>query len=450
MYSLSDRYMPGAFLLITFLLLICLIPAASVSAKWAEIPLEKRVKQADLVVVGKITKVENVMDGNAELAVGTITVSEVIKGDKDMKKVKLAWRTGRVLDPNTGMWFEVRTSVDIRYSKGQEGIWVMTRDPKNKDRFKARYPGYPIKSDEEKLKEVRGYATEKYEHKEIPAKPVNGLLAEVKVLNSPLYPGDDLAVDFRLTNVRKKGEIQIVDFEMLGLTLRPIVTGPKGEKIPWPAARVMMEPPEYPTAVLQAGAFYGRKITLSSSNLRQPGRYSLAIRYSNNMALKEKGFECWTGELPSNTVVFEVAKVDAMAVHDIKMLVKMKPTYAEGEPVTAEVRLYNSGDKEKEICRPPSELLIALSSGQVKDEKGNVLKWLNANVKALPPEMVKLAPGQATSREYDLRKECELPPGKYTFQLKSNIPNLGEMTSNEVSFQIIKKETPEKENADEQ
>ena len=451
MYSLSNRYMPGAFLLITFLLLICLIPAASVSAKWAEIPLEKRVKQADLVVVGKITKVENVMDGNAELAVGTITVSEVIKGDKDMKEVKLAWRTGRVLDPNTGMWFEVRTSVDIRYSKGQEGIWGLTEDPKNKDRFKARYPGYPIKSDEEKLKEVRGYATEKYEHKEIPAKPVNGLLAEVKALNSPLYPGDDIEVDFRLTNVREKGEIQIVDFEMLGLTLRPVVTGPKGRKIPWPAARVMMEPPEYPTAVLQAGAFYGRKITLSSSNLRQPGRYSLAIRYGNNMTLKEKGFECWTGELPSNTVVFEVADVDAPAKDGIKMLVRMREKYAEDEPVIVEVRLYNSGNGPKEIYEPDGFLLNCYSRGEIRDGDGKALKWRTVKFKKAPDvTLSKLPPGKAFIREYDLRDVCRLPVGEYNLLLSSLIPELGKLTSNEVSFQIIKKETPEKENAGEQ
>jgi hypothetical protein len=415
------------------------------------------VKQADLVVVGKITKVKNVMDGNTELAVGTITVSEVIKGDKDMKEVELAWHTGRVLDPDTGTWFEVLTPADIRYSKGREGIWALTGDPKNKDRFKAQYPGYPIKADQEKLREVRGYAAKKFEHKEIPAKPVNGLLAEVKALNSPLYPGDDIALDFRLTNVREKGEIQIVDFEMLGLTLRPVVTGPKGEEIPWPMARVMMEPPEYPAAVLQPGAFYGRKITLGPGNLRRPGRYSLAIRYSNNMALKEKGFECWTGELPSNTVVFEVADVDAPARDGIKMLVRMeKEKYREDEPVIVEVRLYNAGEKERKVYVPGGILLCYYSSGVIKDQNGKTLGWRHIKFcKAPDVTLGKLAPGKAFIREYDLRKECELPPGKYTFQLKSNIPNLGKITSNEISFQIIKKETlgpgetPEKDSANE-
>ena len=58
---------------------------------------------AGILVVGEITKVENVMDGNAELAVGTITVSEVIKGDKDMKKVKLSPEG----DPFGGQFFTV-------------------------------------------------------------------------------------------------------------------------------------------------------------------------------------------------------------------------------------------------------------------------------------------------------------------------------------------------------
>lgn len=419
------------------------------------------MKQADLVVVGKITKVKNVMDGNAELAVGTITVSEVIKGDKDMKEVELAWRTGRVLDPNTGIWLEVRTSVDIRYSKGQEGIWALTGDPKNKDRFKAQYPGYPIKADEEKLREVRGYATEKYEHKEIPAKPVNGLLAEVKVLNSPLYPGDDIALDFRLTNVREKGEIQILDLDRrIGLaSIIPKLITTDGKTPPWPRSRRgLITIPKQPSAVLQPRSFYGRKFSLERHLTDKPGRYSLSVEYRNIMSLKGEGFDFWTGKVQSNTVVFEVADVDARAKNGIKMLVKAKEKYLEGEPVIVQVRLYNSGEKEREVHIPGRFLLGYYSDGKVTDDKGKTIAWqrIQWNFRHLPPVKIgKLAPGKAFIETYDLRDYCRLNPGKFTFRLHGGVTKLGKLTSNEVSFEILKKEAPgsdeapEKENTSE-
>jgi hypothetical protein len=281
---------------------------------------------------------------------------------------------------------------------------------------------------------------------EKPGVPVNGLLAEVKVLNDPIYPGDDIETIFRLTNVQKEGDIQIIDFPILGITVNPTCVGPDGKQIAWPMPMMMPRPPDAPTATIKPGAFYERKITLSAADLKKPGKYSLSFRYSNGETIADKGFKCWTGNLETNTVVFEVADVDAPAVNGIKMFVKMKPKYVEGEPVMIEVRLYNAGAKEKELYRPVAELLIARSSGQVKDEKGNVLEWMTALVEALPPEEVKLAPGRATTREYDLRGVCALPVGKYTFQLHSSVPTKGgpdaAMTSNEVSFEIVAPEKP--------
>lgn len=66
---------------------------------------------------------------------------------------------------------------------------------------------------------------------EKPTEAVNGLLAEVTVLNAPLYPGDDLALDLRLTNAQKEGDIQIVDYRQEQICFTPEVFAPDGQKI---------------------------------------------------------------------------------------------------------------------------------------------------------------------------------------------------------------------------
>jgi len=280
-----------------------------------------------------------------------------------------------------------------------------------------------------------------------PADEANGLKIELSVVNAPLYPGDDLQIDVRLTNVQKEGDIQIIDFPILDVTMHPIAIGPDGQQITWPALAVSVAPPDSPTATLPPGAFYGRKISLDASQMRKPGRYAISVRYDNSETLKDKGFNCWTGNLQSNTAFFEVPDFSNVpAVDGIKMFVKAKPRYREDEPVMIEVRLYNSGDKEKAIYRPVVELLEARSTGQVKDEKGNVVEWTRTKVKAVSPEEVTLPPGQATTREYDLRSVCNLPAGKYTLELHSEISSPAEppveMVSNEVSFEIIPAEKP--------
>jgi hypothetical protein len=142
---------------------------------------------------------------------------------------------------------------------------------------------------------------------EKPAVPVNGLLGEVKVLNDPIYPGDDVETTFRLTNVQKDGDIQIIDFSILGITVYPMCVGPDGKQIAWPMPMMMPRPPDAPTATIKPGASYERKIILGAADLKKPGKYSLSFRYSNSETLADKGFKCWTGNLETNTVVFEVA-----------------------------------------------------------------------------------------------------------------------------------------------
>jgi tetratricopeptide (TPR) repeat protein len=279
---------------------------------------------------------------------------------------------------------------------------------------------------------------------EKPAEAVNGLTAELKVLNAPLYPGDDLQLDIRLTNVPKEGDIQLVDYPMFWSAFHPVCIGPDGQQINWPVPMIAVKPPDAPTATLAPGSFYGRKITLGAADLKKPGKYAISLRYSNGIDLKDKGFNCWTGNLQSNTTFFEVPDfTNVPAVDGIQMLVKMNPQYREDQPVMVGVRFYNSGNKEKEVLKLGDKRIARFPQyycdGTVKDEKGTVIKWKTlGDVMVATSMLEKVSPGQAVIGQYDLRGACDLPLGKYTLQLHTaGFPPLGSVTSNEVSFEIL-------------
>jgi hypothetical protein len=273
-----------------------------------------------------------------------------------------------------------------------------------------------------------------------PTDEANGLKIELKVLNAPLYPGDELQLEVRLTDTQKEGDIQIIDYPMIWVAFHPVAIGPDGQQIIWPEPKMPVKLPDAPAATLKPGGFYGRKIALDASKMQKPGKYAISYRYSNGQDLKDKGFNCWTGNLQSKTVMFDVADVDAKAdANGMKMFIKMKPQYKENEPIAIMVYLYNSGDNEKEV-RPLSEHLLWLSNGQLKDAKGVVPQSNNPDFVDTPRANVKLASHQAIINEYDLRTAYhKLPVGKYAYQLHSTNPG---MISNEVSFEILPAEKP--------
>jgi len=289
------------------------------------------------------------------------------------------------------------------------------------------------------------------EHKEIPAKPVNGLLFEIEMVKErPLLPGDTaFEIEYRVTNVQDKGDIQLNVIAILGSEfLGAKLVGPDGKPVLMLAVDVDLAPPVSPTCTLQPGCFYGGKQVVQVSPGLKPGKYSLTFAYSNPFDLKDKGFNCWTGEVASNTIVFRVMGASAKAVNGITMFVRMKKeTYAADEPVTVEVRLYNERDEEIGVYSPDDNLLTYYSTGTVTDENGKPLEWKKiVFVRAPDVKYEKLAAGAALTKEYDLRTACTLPPGKYTFRLTSNIPwaaaddEPGLCVSNEVRFEIMKSE----------
>lgn len=99
--------------------------ASTAWACWIQVPLESLVASADVIVVGKIVKIQRATgQGDYEYDVGTIKVREVIKGREVLER-----RTGTA--ERAPLWFpaetnRLRVSTDLRYEKGQGGVWLLT------------------------------------------------------------------------------------------------------------------------------------------------------------------------------------------------------------------------------------------------------------------------------------------------------------------------------------
>ena len=244
-----------------------------------------------------------------------------------------------------------------------------------------------------RLMEAQEEQPQAVEHKEIPAKAVDGLLFEIKLLNTqPLLPGDtSFTVEYRFTNVQEKGDIQYLDNSGLFNSeyFRATMTGPDGKPIHFDERRLQLLEPKGPTCTLQGGNFYGGKIQVQVWEGLKPGKYLLSFGYWNETDLKNKGFSLWTGKAQSNTIVFEVLGADVKPVNGVQMFIKMKKdVYAENEPVMVEVRFVNAGDKEQEVYVPDDMLLQLYSRGTVTDGDGKVVQWNNIEAECLRPLVV--------------------------------------------------------------
>ena len=109
-------------------------------ASWAYVPLELRLAGAKYVVVGKIDRIVDGIERHGRTYdVGAIKVSQVLKGPEALKEVRLMW-------PSKAN--KVRMSTDILFNKGQQGVWVLYPDKKEKGVYWASYPSdyQPLKA----------------------------------------------------------------------------------------------------------------------------------------------------------------------------------------------------------------------------------------------------------------------------------------------------------------
>lgn len=100
------------------------------------LPLDKAIRQADIVVVGTLGKLteEPKPERGVQRATGTIAVTQILKaGDslpEDLKTVILQTHVGPVLGPPG-------------YKEGASGIWILSRI-KGSDAYRAASPVQPI------------------------------------------------------------------------------------------------------------------------------------------------------------------------------------------------------------------------------------------------------------------------------------------------------------------
>ena len=114
----------------SLVLMATLVPRCQ--ASWAYVPQEIRIMQADLVVVGTISKPGKAIkrDGRT-YNVGVIKPTTILKGKLKLKDdIRLAWPA-----PRGGL----RVSTDITFRVGQKGVWVLTAD-KTLPVYWATYP----------------------------------------------------------------------------------------------------------------------------------------------------------------------------------------------------------------------------------------------------------------------------------------------------------------------
>ena len=91
--------------------------AEAVLADFAAVPLDQLVKDAVVIVEGKVAKIEDAgfARGPRKFDTAVVEVKAVLKGDPKLKEVRIA-------QPAAG---GLALSSDIRFKVGQEGFWLL-------------------------------------------------------------------------------------------------------------------------------------------------------------------------------------------------------------------------------------------------------------------------------------------------------------------------------------
>jgi len=103
---------------ITLCLLAAVLSAAAASAALAippPWPIDERIAQSDLVVVGEVAKIDN--------GLGTVKVLRVLKGPADVKEVEVSGITGK--EVNRGPVAPMPQGGRPTYSEGEKLVWTL-------------------------------------------------------------------------------------------------------------------------------------------------------------------------------------------------------------------------------------------------------------------------------------------------------------------------------------
>lgn len=289
-------------------LAIAALASPAALASWAAVPLEVVVDQADLIVAGKVTKIQ---DGGFAIGirkhdVAVLEVSRVLKGPAGTPKVV------HIAQPGMG----IVSSADIRFSPGQRGIWLLTRDPERNVCW-ARHPSQVQDDKEEKKLTALVDAREK-----VAGGPaVKGLVARAELVERP----GTFEVRFSLKNVTDK-PITVCDY-VGNQPLQVQWLGPDGKMhksnhYAWLAfadisALMKGNFPSIPPGGVRFIGSQGMATGIvflaptekpaRSFNQAQVGKHRVTVSFATKQDGKEFGVEnVWTGTVTANEVSFTV------------------------------------------------------------------------------------------------------------------------------------------------
>ena len=279
------------------------IPCAQ--ASWAYVPLEIRMAGAKYIVVGKVDRiVDGIERHNRTYDVGAIKVSKVLKGPNNLKEVKLMW-------PGPAPF---ALSTDIKFRKGQEGIWILYPDKEVKDVHWASYPSdfQPLKNRaqlESKLKTLVALPWSKAQ---------NGLQVTAIAEATPMRKVTQLVNGKRVEGMASRATAHVVLRNQGGKSMQVLnfpgakpfayqLTGPDGKVI-----RVNQPPArggkilKHHFQKLAPGEVKSMGYGLGLPSLSVRGKYTLTVTYANSRKeLSADKQPVWIGKMTSK-VEFEV------------------------------------------------------------------------------------------------------------------------------------------------
>lgn len=310
------------------LFLAILALAAPVRADRVEVPLDVLVDEADLIVVGKVTKVQdggfftlgpNKSDHLVKQDVAVVEISAILKASPHLGTPKVV-HIGQTAMGKIA-------SADIHFRAGQEGIWLLNKDPgtnkvvamkgdllvpdPERNVYWAKHPGQFHSEKEQKKLTALIEARAKAEG----GKVVNGLVARAELVETP----GNFQVRFSLKNVTEKS-ITVCDY-VGNQPLQVKWIGPDGMMLKskhynWLRAARIAALAERNFVVIQPGGvrFMGEinfrspaeKVT-NFDNVAQAGKHQVTVGFANNEQGKQFGLEnVWTGTVTANELTFSV------------------------------------------------------------------------------------------------------------------------------------------------
>ncbi len=286
-----------------------------VLASFNIVPLEILVDEADLIIAGKVTKIENGFTSNSgkKFEVAVVKVTGIVKSLVGKPKEVC------ICTPWTR---ESGTPLDIRYSPGQESTWVLRKDPERNvywpkgrslDSLDPAEDGRTFQYVTSKLKEMADLVAAR---EKLPrGKAVAGLVARAELFEHKRekeHTSYAFEIRFSLKNGSEK-PITICTFPG-HYPLEVEWTGPDTKKLDYKrgkAEKIVMTKDSFVTIppggvrFLGGATFYSRQGAAPHDNIAQVGLHQVAVSFVGKQAGKEFGIEnVWLGTVTGNEITF--------------------------------------------------------------------------------------------------------------------------------------------------